>query len=61
MTFSDGFVVDPLEPGQIHDLSIEMVSPHVPGIYEGQWRMTTPNGMPFGGKYSFPARLFSHH
>jgi hypothetical protein len=50
MTTSDSFLVQPLEPGQIYDLFIEMVSPSKPGIYEGQWRMTTPTGMAFGGE-----------
>ena len=50
MTASDGFLVEALEPGQMYDLSIEMISPSHPGIYEGQWRMTTPSGMAFGGE-----------
>lgn len=52
MTSSDGFLVEALEPGQVYDLSIEMISPCNPGIYEGQWRMTTPSGMAFGGEDS---------
>lgn len=50
MTANDAFLVDALEPGQVCDLSIEMLSPGQPGIYEGQWRMTTPSGMAFGGE-----------
>ena len=49
MTSGDGFLVQALDPGQVYDLSIEMVSPSHAGIYEGQWRMTTPAGMAFGG------------
>lgn len=41
-------VVDPLEPGQMADVSLEMVSPAQSGIYQGQWRMSTAIGQFFG-------------
>ncbi len=45
-------MVDPLIPGQTADVSVEMVSPGQTGMYQGQWRMSTPTGMFFGGKYT---------
>lgn len=51
MSFSERLLVKQLEPGQVMDISVEMVSPVQPGIYEGRWRMCTANRQFFGGKY----------
>uniref|UniRef100_UPI0035900666 protein ILRUN n=2 Tax=Myxine glutinosa TaxID=7769 RepID=UPI0035900666 len=40
--------VRPLEPQQMTDVSVEMLSPGPPSIYQGQWRMCTANGLYFG-------------
>lgn len=50
MTSQDRVSVEPLHPGHSCDVSIEMLSPPTPGIYEGQWKMSTPSGLFFGGK-----------
>lgn len=42
--------VESLDPNQTTDVSVEMVSPQEPGIYQGQWRMSTLIGEFFGGK-----------
>jgi len=41
-------LVNSLAPGEIIDISIEMISPDKAGIYQGQWRMSTANGFYFG-------------
>jgi hypothetical protein len=33
------------------DVSVEMISPASDGIYQAQWRMCTPMGQYFGGKF----------
>ena len=43
--------VAPLNPGEVVDISVDMTSPSVPGMYESKWRMATPNGSYFGGQY----------
>lgn len=53
LTSVDRVLVEPLLPHQSGDISVEMYSPSQPGTYEGQWRMTTANGMFFGGKLNF--------
>ena len=45
----DRVVVDGLLPGQCTEISLEMTSPTTTGIYQGQWRMSTPTGLYFGG------------
>ena len=40
--------VEPLKPNEQVDVSVSLVSPQVPGIYQGQWRMCTHNGQYFG-------------
>lgn len=42
--------MDALEPREMADVSVEMVSPQDPGIYQGQWRMSTATGQFFGGE-----------
>lgn len=37
-----------LAPGEMADLSVEMISPEKTGIYQGQWRMCTSIGKFFG-------------
>lgn len=49
MTHIDRVMSVSLSPGQVTDISIDMVSPSKTGIYQGQWRMITPSGCYFGG------------
>lgn len=44
----DRVMLGGLPAKQTVDVSVEMVSPDKPGIYQGQWRMSTPTGMFFG-------------
>ncbi|XP_076316471.1 protein ILRUN-like [Tachypleus tridentatus] len=44
----DRVLVEPLKPKEAADVSIEMLSPDRPGIYQGQWRMSTATGQYFG-------------
>lgn len=44
----DRVIVDALEPHEMTDVSVQMTSPLVPGIYQGQWRMSTATGQFFG-------------
>ena len=46
----DRVMVDALQPGAVTDVSVDMISPSSNGMFQGQWRMTTPTGMYFGGK-----------
>lgn len=39
-----------LAPGETADVSVDMISPQRPGIYQGQWRMQVATGQFFGGK-----------
>ncbi|XP_035221952.1 protein ILRUN-like isoform X2 [Stegodyphus dumicola] len=48
MSHIDRVFVDPLEPHEMVDVSVEMVSPQTPGMYQGQWRMSTATGQFFG-------------
>ncbi|KAG1672876.1 hypothetical protein GQR58_015797 [Nymphon striatum] len=41
-------IQEPVASKQTTDLSIEMISPSEPGIYESQWRMCTSSGYFFG-------------
>ena len=41
-------VVDSLEPYTATDISVEMLSPALPGMYESKWRMATATGSFFG-------------
>ena len=40
-----------LGPGAVTDISVNMHSPMVHGIYQGQWRMKTDRGVYFGGEF----------
>lgn len=42
--------VKPLDAGEYYDLSVNMISPGKPGMYQGQWRMCLPSGQYFGGE-----------
>lgn len=42
--------VKPLDAGECYDLSVNMISPGKPGMYQGQWRMCMPSGQYFGGE-----------
>ncbi|GIY98810.1 protein ILRUN [Caerostris extrusa] len=44
----DRVVVDALDPHNMTDVSVEMISPQTAGIYQGQWRMSTATGQFFG-------------
>lgn len=46
----DRVMVDALQPNAVADISVELASPQQTGIYQGQWRMSTPLGFYFGGK-----------
>ncbi|XP_041367694.1 protein ILRUN-like [Gigantopelta aegis] len=48
MSHVDRVMVDALEPSQMTDVSIQMTSPATKGVYQGQWRMSTPTGVAFG-------------
>lgn len=45
---TDRAIVDALIPGQVTDVSVEMHSPSNTGVYQSQWRLSTPTGMFFG-------------
>lgn len=45
---TDRAIVNTLDPGQEADVSIEMASPATTGVYQSQWRMSTPTGLYFG-------------
>ena len=40
----------PVEPGQTTDVTVNLVAPLVPGIYQGFWTMRAPNGLLFGDR-----------
>lgn len=44
----DRVMVDALQPNAVADISVELASPQQTGIYQGQWRMSTPLGFYFG-------------
>lgn len=41
-------MVDALQPGQVTEISIGMISPDQAGLFQSQWRMCTATGMFFG-------------
>lgn len=45
---TDRAIVHILEPGQEADISVEMESPAATGVFQSQWRMSTPTGLFFG-------------
>ncbi|MCL4803731.1 MAG: transporter substrate-binding domain-containing protein [Anaerolineae bacterium] len=42
----------PVAPGETYDLTVNLVAPLVPGIYQGFWSMRNPNGLLFGDRLS---------
>lgn len=50
MGAADFVLVGNLMPKENGDISVNMRSPSTPGIYQGQWRMHTSHGVPFGGQ-----------
>lgn len=59
MCHSERVLVDSLLPGDTCDISVDMISPQKPGIYQGQWRMSTSTGQFFGGLKPFPFKYIS--
>ena len=51
LSYSDRVMVEPLTPGQVTDVTMEMHSRLVPGVYQSQWRMSTATGLFYGGKF----------
>ncbi|XP_052064894.1 protein ILRUN-like [Mytilus californianus] len=45
---TDRAIVNMLVPGQEADVSVEMESPAATGVFQSQWRMSTPTGLFFG-------------
>lgn len=37
-------------PGETHDITVDLVSPLLPGVYQGFWSMRAPNGLLFGDR-----------
>jgi ABC-type amino acid transport substrate-binding protein len=37
-------------PGETYDVSVNLVAPLVPGVYQGFWTMRAPNGLLFGDR-----------
>ena len=43
-------MVEALAPGEKVNVTLNLVSPSAPGVYQGQWRLATPTGHLFGGE-----------
>lgn len=43
-------MVRSLDPQEMADVSVQMHSPVSPGMFQGQWRMSTATGLYYGGK-----------
>lgn len=41
---------EPVAPGQTYDVTVNLVSPLVPGVYQGFWSMRSPDGLLFGDR-----------
>jgi polar amino acid transport system substrate-binding protein len=41
-------VAGPVVPGQTVDVTVDLVAPLAPGVYQGFWSMRAPNGLLFG-------------
>lgn len=39
-----------VEPGQTYDVTVNLVAPLVPGVYQSFWTMRNPNGLLFGDR-----------
>ena len=40
----------PVAPGEAADITVNLVAPLVPGVYQGFWSMRNPNGLLFGDR-----------
>lgn len=40
----------PVAPGGTYDITVNLVAPLVPGVYQGFWTMRAPNGLLFGDR-----------
>ena len=58
MSSTDCVIVGTLEPGASTDISVQMTSPALTGIYQSQWRMQTATGINFGGTLIFCSYLY---
>lgn len=47
-TCQNQVIVSALQPGAVGEVSVEMTSPSNIGTFQGQWRMQTASGIPFG-------------
>jgi len=51
----------PVAPGETYDVTVNLVSPLVPGVYQSFWSMRNPNGLLFGDRLwvgiTVPAQL----
>ncbi|KAL1129535.1 hypothetical protein AAG570_012480 [Ranatra chinensis] len=43
--------VEAAEPNNTAQVSVQLVAPHHPGMYQSKWRMVTPSGAYFGGNW----------
>ncbi|MBP6016492.1 MAG: transporter substrate-binding domain-containing protein [Candidatus Promineofilum sp.] len=54
-------VRQPVAPGETYDVSVNLVSPLVPGVFQGFWSMRSPDGLLFGDRLwvgiTVPAQL----
>ncbi|XP_015906882.1 protein ILRUN [Parasteatoda tepidariorum] len=48
MGLTERVLVEALGPHELTDVSVQMTSPQAPGMYQGQWRMSTATGQFFG-------------
>lgn len=47
----------PLEAGSNTYLTVHLVSPTSPGVYQSKWRLCTPGGTYFGGQFMFITKI----
>lgn len=45
-------VQQPVAPGETYDMTVNLVAPLVPGVYQGFWSMRNPGGLLFGDRLS---------
>ena len=55
----------PVAPGETTDITVNLVAPLLPGVYQGFWSMRSPQGLLFGdrmwGRTNDERRMTSHH
>lgn len=39
-----------VQPGESYDMTVDLVSPQLPGVYQGFWSMRSPSGLLFGDR-----------